>query len=39
MPFGIVVEGMDVADKLNAEYGSAPQNAQGRIVEPRATSS
>lgn len=31
-PLGIVVEGMDVADKLNAEYGSAPQNAQGRIV-------
>jgi peptidyl-prolyl cis-trans isomerase A (cyclophilin A) len=31
-PFGLVVEGMDVADKLNAEYGSAPQNAQGRIV-------
>ena len=30
-PFGLVVEGMDVADKLNAEYGSAPQNAQGRI--------
>ena len=31
-PFGLVVEGMDVADKLNAEYGSAPQNAQGRIA-------
>jgi peptidyl-prolyl cis-trans isomerase A (cyclophilin A) len=31
-PFGIVVEGMDAADKLNAEYGSAPQSAQGRIV-------
>ena len=31
-PFGIVVEGMDAADKLNAEYGSNPQNAQGRIV-------
>ena len=30
-PFGEVVEGMDVVDKLNAEYGSAPQNAQGRI--------
>src|SRR6266849_4789176 len=32
VPFGQVVEGMDVADMLNAEYGSAPQNAQGRIV-------
>ena len=31
-PFGMVVEGMDAADKLNAEYGSAPQSAQGRIV-------
>lgn len=31
-PFGLVVEGMDVADKLNAEYGSNPQNAQGRIA-------
>jgi peptidyl-prolyl cis-trans isomerase A (cyclophilin A) len=31
VPFGQVVEGMDVADMLNAEYGSAPQNAQGRI--------
>jgi cyclophilin family peptidyl-prolyl cis-trans isomerase len=31
-PFGMVVEGMDVADKLNAEYGSKPQDAQGRIV-------
>jgi peptidyl-prolyl cis-trans isomerase A (cyclophilin A) len=31
-PFGMVAEGMDVADKLNAEYGSAPQNQQGRIV-------
>ena len=31
-PFGMVVEGMDAADMLNAEYGSAPQNAQGRIV-------
>ncbi len=30
--FGQVVEGMDVADMLNAEYGSTPQNAQGRIV-------
>jgi len=31
-PFGMVVEGMDVADKLNAEYGSNPQNQQGKIV-------
>jgi cyclophilin family peptidyl-prolyl cis-trans isomerase len=31
-PFGIVVEGMEVADKLNAEYGSKPQDQQGRIV-------
>ena len=31
-PFGLVVVGMDVADKLNDEYGSAPQDAQGRIV-------
>jgi peptidyl-prolyl cis-trans isomerase A (cyclophilin A) len=31
-PLAIVVEGMDVADKLNAEYGSAPQNQQQRIV-------
>ena len=31
IPFGQVVEGMDVVDMLNAEYGSAPQNAQGRI--------
>ena len=31
-PIGIVVEGMDVADKLNAEYGSNPQNQQGKIV-------
>jgi len=32
-PFGMVVEGMDVADKLNAEYGSNPQNQQGQIVK------
>jgi cyclophilin family peptidyl-prolyl cis-trans isomerase len=32
VPFGQVVEGMDVADMLNAEYGSAPQNAQARIA-------
>ena len=31
-PFGTVVEGMEVADKLNAEYGSNPQNQQGKIV-------
>jgi cyclophilin family peptidyl-prolyl cis-trans isomerase len=31
-PFGMVVEGMDAADKLNAEYGSNPQNQQGKIV-------
>ncbi len=24
-PFGLVVEGMDVVDKINAEYGEAPQ--------------
>jgi peptidyl-prolyl cis-trans isomerase A (cyclophilin A) len=31
VPFGQVTEGMDVVDKLNAQYGSDPQNAQGRI--------
>jgi len=31
-PFGTVVEGMEVTDKLNAEYGSNPQNQQGKIV-------
>jgi peptidyl-prolyl cis-trans isomerase A (cyclophilin A) len=31
-PFGIVVEGMEVADKLNADYGSKPQDAQTKIV-------
>ena len=31
-PFGMVVEGMDAADMLNAEYGSAPQGAQARIA-------
>jgi cyclophilin family peptidyl-prolyl cis-trans isomerase len=31
VPFGQVVEGMDIVDMLNAEYGSGPQNAQGRI--------
>jgi peptidyl-prolyl cis-trans isomerase A (cyclophilin A) len=30
-PFGTVVEGMEVADMLNAEYGSKPQDAQSRI--------
>jgi len=32
VPIGQVTEGMEVADMLNAEYGSAPQNQQGRIV-------
>ncbi len=32
VPFGQVVEGMDVVDMLNAEYGSGPQNAQGKIT-------
>jgi peptidyl-prolyl cis-trans isomerase A (cyclophilin A) len=31
-PFGIVVEGMDVADKFYAEYGTKPQDAQAKIV-------
>ena len=31
VPFGQVVEGMEVADMLNSEYGSAPQNEQGRL--------
>jgi peptidyl-prolyl cis-trans isomerase A (cyclophilin A) len=31
IPFGQVVEGMEVVDMLNAEYGSAPQNAQSQI--------
>jgi peptidyl-prolyl cis-trans isomerase A (cyclophilin A) len=31
VPFGQVIEGMDVVDMLNAEYGSGPQNAQGKI--------
>ncbi len=30
-PFGEVVMGMEVADKLNSEYGAAPQNEQGTI--------
>ena len=32
VPIGQVVEGMEAADMLNSEYGSAPQNNQGRIV-------
>ena len=32
VPIGQVTEGMDVADMLNAEYGAAPQNQQGRIA-------
>jgi len=31
VPFGQVVEGMDVVDMMNAEYGSGPQNGQARI--------
>jgi len=31
VPIGQVVEGMEAADMLNAEYGAAPQNQQGRI--------
>ena len=31
VPFGQVTEGMEIVDMLNAEYGSAPQNQQGRI--------
>ncbi len=31
VPFGQVTEGMEVADMLNDEYGSKPQDAQGRI--------
>ena len=30
-PFGQVVEGMEVVDKLNGEYGEAPSRAQGAI--------
>jgi len=32
IPIGQVVEGMEAVDMLNAEYGSAPQNNQQRIV-------
>jgi peptidyl-prolyl cis-trans isomerase A (cyclophilin A) len=32
VPIGEVVEGMEVADMLNAEYGAAPQNEQGNLV-------
>jgi peptidyl-prolyl cis-trans isomerase A (cyclophilin A) len=31
VPFGQVVEGMEVVDMLNSEYGSKPQDAQARI--------
>jgi len=32
VPFGQVVEGMEIVDMLNAEYGSGPQNQQGTIT-------
>jgi peptidyl-prolyl cis-trans isomerase A (cyclophilin A) len=32
VPIGQVSEGMEVADMLNSEYGSAPQNNQQRIA-------
>jgi peptidyl-prolyl cis-trans isomerase A (cyclophilin A) len=32
VPIGKVVEGMEAVDMLNAEYGAAAQNEQGRIV-------
>ena len=32
VPIGQVVEGMEVASMLDAEYGARPQNDQGRIV-------
>jgi peptidyl-prolyl cis-trans isomerase A (cyclophilin A) len=31
VPFGQIVQGMDVADTLNDEYGTKPQAAQGQI--------
>jgi peptidyl-prolyl cis-trans isomerase A (cyclophilin A) len=30
-PFGQVVSGMEVVDKINTEYGEAPSQEQGRI--------
>ena len=32
-PFGKIVEGMDVVEKLNGEYGDNLKNLQGRIAE------
>ena len=32
VPIGEVVEGMEIVDMLNSEYGAGPQNQQGRIV-------
>jgi peptidyl-prolyl cis-trans isomerase A (cyclophilin A) len=32
VPIGEVVEGMELVDMLNSEYGAGPQNQQGRIV-------
>ena len=32
VPIGEVVEGMEVADMLYADYGAAPQNEQGTLV-------
>jgi peptidyl-prolyl cis-trans isomerase A (cyclophilin A) len=32
-PFGKVVEGLDVVEKLNGEYGDQLKNLQGRIAE------
>ena len=31
-PFGEVVEGMEVVDAINAEYGEQPSRAQGQIA-------
>ena len=33
VPIGQVVEGMEVADMLNSEYGSAPQNEQNTLID------